>query len=183
MTAKLKLPNIQLMSDQPVSASQTDNTPKLPPPSGDPQKADHYVARLIELIKQDKLIVSRTDLSKFDPSALQNHYRLDLQDYEVEISHSKQPDSGKDFYVILFNNLKNISNQCSEKIILAYIHLSENQFTNFKSVADEQLERKRREAEEKRFKEAMAPIDQALEQLNASFPETGNTPPAFTAST
>ncbi|MCL4366273.1 hypothetical protein M1437_03535 [Patescibacteria group bacterium] len=168
------------MSNQPLPSSQTDNTPKLPPPSGDPQKADYYITQLIELIKQDKLIVSRTDLSKFDPSALQNHYRLDLKNYEVELSHSKQPDSGKDFYIILFNNLKNVNNECAEKVILAYIHLSENQFNSFKSVADEQLERKRREAEEKRFKEAMAPIDQALEQLTTPLPET-NTPPTTSA--
>ena len=48
------------------------------------------------------------------------------------------------------------------------MHLTQDQFNNFKSVSDEQLERKRKGAEEKRFKEAMAPIDQALEQLGAS---------------
>lgn len=138
---------------------------ELTPPSGDPKKADYYITQLTELIKSDKLTVMQTDLAKFDPSSLQNHYRLDLKDYEVEISHTKQPDSGKDFYIILFNNLKHISGQCTEKIILAYIHLSDEQFSNFKAAADDQLERKRREAEEKRFKEAMAPIDQTLEQL------------------
>ncbi|MBI2330220.1 hypothetical protein HYU94_02435 [Candidatus Daviesbacteria bacterium] len=140
---------------------------QLPPPSGDPRKANHYIIQLVELIKSDKLIVMQTDLAKFDPSSLQNHYRLDLNDYEVEVSHSKQPDSGKDFYIILFNNLKHISGQCTEKIILAYIHLSDDQFRNFKAAADDQLERKRKEAEEKRFKETMLPIDQILEQLTA----------------
>jgi len=138
---------------------------QLPPPSGDPKKADYYITQLIELIRSDQLTVTQTDLAKFDPSSLQNHYRLDLNDYEIEVSHNKQPDSGKDFYIILFNNLKHISGQCSEKIILAYIHLSENQFRNFKSAADDQRERKRRAAEEKRFREVMAPIDQTLEQL------------------
>lgn len=147
---------------------------KLPPPNGDPKKADHYITQLVELIKSDKLTVTRTDLAKFDPSSLQNHYRLDLEDYEVEISHSKQPDSGKDFYIILFNNLKHISDQCTEKIILAYIHLSDDHFRNFKAASDDQLERKRKKAEEKRFIEALAPIDQALEQLA--------NPPAFMAS-
>lgn len=147
------------MSDQPV---------KLPPPIGDAKKADYYIAQLITLIKSDRLVVKQTDLAKFDPSSLQNHYRLDLKSYEVEVSHSKQADSGKDFYIILFNNLAQISNQCTEKIILAYIHLSYEQFRNFKTAADEQLERKRKEAEEKRFNEAMAPIDRTLEQLTES---------------
>lgn len=155
------------MSDQNLSNLQTDNT-SLPPPSGDPEKADRYISKLIELINSDKLAISQTDLSKFDPTSLQNHYRLDLKDYEVEVSHTKQPDSGKDFYIILFNNLKYISGQCTEKVILAYMHLTEAQFKSFKSASDKQLERKRRQAEEKRLKEAMIPIDQILEQLSAS---------------
>lgn len=138
---------------------------ELAPPSGDPKKADYYITQLIELISSDKLTVTRTDLAKFDPSSLQNHYRLDLKDYEVEVSHNKQPESGKDFYIILFNNLKHINGQCSEKIILAYIHLSDEQFRSFKAAADNQLERKRKAAEEKRFREAMAPIDQVIGQL------------------
>ncbi|MBI2597354.1 hypothetical protein HYW41_04310 [Candidatus Daviesbacteria bacterium] len=140
----------------------------LPPPSGDCEKAEKYISQLINLIKIDKLTVTHTDLSKFDPSSLQDHYRLDLKDYEIEISHSKEPDSGQDFYVILFNNLKYINQQCSEKVILAYMHLNETLFISFKTTADEQLEKNRKEAEEKRFKEAMNPIDQALEQLTKS---------------
>lgn len=155
------------MSDQNLSNPQTNNTSSLPPPSGDPEKADHYICKLIELINSDKLAISQTDLSKFDPTSLQNHYRLDLKDYGVEVSHTKQPDSGKDFYIILFNNLKYISGQCTERVILAYMHLTEAQFKSFKSASDKQLERKRKEAEEKRLKEAMAPIDQVLEQLSA----------------
>ncbi len=140
---------------------------KLPPPIGDTKAADRYISQLVELIKSDRLIVKQTDLAKFDPSALQNHYRLDLGAYEAEVSHSKQTDSGKDFYIILFNNLSQISGQCTEKVILAYIHLTGEQFKEFKSTADDQLERKRVEAEEKRFKEAMSPIDQSLGQLVA----------------
>lgn len=147
---------------------------KLPPPSGDQEKADHYLTQLIEFINTDKLAVIRTDLAKFDPTSLQHHYRIDLKDYEVEISHNKQADSGKDFYVILFNNLKYASAGCAEKIILAYIHLTGDQFAKFQTVADDQIERKRKEAEEKRFRAAMSPIDQVFEQLA--------TPPAFTAS-
>lgn len=166
------------MPAQPLPPAQTDNSAKLPPPIGDQEKADHYTDKLTELVSKDKLIVARTDLSKFDPTSLQNHYRLDLNGYEVEISHNKQPDSGKDFYVMLFNNLKHVDNQCTEKVILAYVHISGDQFAKFKTVADDQIERKRKEAEEKRFKEAMAPIDQALEQLNTSRlePTTETTP-------
>ncbi len=156
------------MPNQPLSSAQTDSSIPLPPPVGDQKKADFYLAKLIDLINTDKLVVSRTDLSKFDPTSLQDHYRLDMKDYEVEISHNKQPNSGQDFYIILFNNLKHINESCTEKVILAYIHLSDDQFAKFKVVADDQLERKRKEAEEKRFKEAMTPIDQALEELSSN---------------
>lgn len=161
------------MSDQPLTTTQTDNSVQLPPPIGDSEKADHYITRLTELVSTDRLTVSRTDLAKFDPTSLQDHYRLDLKDYEIEISHNKQPDSGKDFYVVLFNNLKFVSDKCTEKVILAYVHITEDQFAKFKTVADDQIERKRKEAEEKRFKEAMNPIDQALEQLGTA----SQTPP------
>lgn len=151
-----------------------NQTSKLPPPGGDPAQAASYITKLIALIDSDKLIVSHTDLSRFDPTLLQDHYRLDLSDHEVEVSHTKQPDSGKDFYVILFNNLKYISGQCSEKVILAYMHLSEDQFKNFKSASIKQTERMQKAEEEKRLKAAMLPIDQALEQLTASSLQSDN---------
>lgn len=157
------------MSNQDSQIPQSaDSSTQLPPPNGDAKKADRYINQLIGLISADKLTVLHTDLSRFDPTSLQDHYRLDLKDYEIEISHNKKPDSGEDFYVILFNNLKYINGKCMEKIILAYLHLDETQFKNFKSVSDEQLEKKRKEAEEKRFREAMAPVDQMLEQLTTS---------------
>lgn len=145
--------------------SSEDNSTSIPPPSGDPNQANKYITKLINLIDDDKLAVLHTDLARFDPSALQDHFRLDLKDYEVEISHSKQPNSGKDFYVILFNNLKQVNEQGSEKVILAYMHLNGNQFHSFKSAANEQLTRKKRIEEEKRLKEAMQPIDQVLDNL------------------
>lgn len=163
--------NIQLMSTLDSQLTQSDDTEQLPPPSGDSEKADKYINQLTNLVGTDKLLVLHTDLSKFDPTSLQDHYRLDLGGYEIEISHNKQAESGQDCYIILFNNLKSINNSCSERVILAYMHLTEQQFTSFKSTADDQLDRKRKETEEKRFKEAMAPIDQALEQL------ADNTPP------
>lgn len=163
------------MSDQQSQSTQSDDTSisnppeveQLPPPSGDALMADRYIAQLIDLISQDKLTSLHTDLSKFDPTSLQDHYSVDLKDYEVEVSHNKLPDSGQDSYVILFNNLKFVNEKCTEKIILAYLHLTQDQFRNFKSTADEQLERKRKEAEEKRFKEALSPIDDLLAQLTA----------------
>ncbi|MDO8577050.1 MAG: hypothetical protein Q7R82_01775 [Candidatus Daviesbacteria bacterium] len=159
------------MSDQNPSSSQnSDISAQLPPPSGDSEKADRYLTQLIELINADKLLVSHTDLSKFDPTSLQNHYRLDLKNYEVEVSHNKQPDSGEDFYVLLFNNLKLVNEKCTEKVILAYLHITGDKFAKFKTVADDQIERKRKEAEEKRFNEAMTPIDRALLEL-ASNPQ------------
>lgn len=139
---------------------------QLPPPSADSKKAHKYIAQLVDLINTDKLLVSQTDLSKFDPTSLQNHYRVNLDDYEIEVSHTKQADSGQDFYIMLFNNLKRIYGDASKKVILAYMHLTQEQFNNFKDVSDKQLAQKAKEAEEKRFTEVMEPIDQALANLS-----------------
>lgn len=156
------------MSDTTTDYQTADNSAAtLPPPIGDSEKAETYLGQITDLLTSDKLLVSHTDLSKFDPTSLQDHYRMDLADYEVEVSHNKKPDSGEDFYVILFNNLKKVNDQCTEKVILAYMHLTDTQFQKFKTVADDQIERKRKEAEEKRFKEAMAPIDSVLQQLGS----------------
>lgn len=157
------------MSDQ--TTLPVDSSAQLPPPSGNSDEADKYLTQLINLIDEDKLLVSHTDLAKFDPTSLQDHYRLDLKDYEIEVSHNKQPDTGQDLYIILFNNLKYIDQNYNQKVILAYIHLTQDQFRNFKSVSDEQLKRKRAEAEEKRFRETMKPIDFALEQLSTNSEE------------
>src|SRR5688572_20857956 len=89
-----------------------DDSTQLPPPQGDPEKAGKYIERLVQLLNQDKVTVVHTDLTRFDPSALEDHYRIDLQDYQVEVSHSKQPSTGKDSYVILFTNIKNIREGC-----------------------------------------------------------------------
>ena len=138
----------------------------LPPPSGDSKKAEKYIKDFIQLINADKLEVNRTDLSQFDPTNLQDHYRLDLKDYQVEVSHSKQPDSGKDFYVLLFNNIKQVRENCSEKVILAYMHLNEDQFVAFKRACEGQVGRAKQKAEEKRLEEALSPIDQALQDIS-----------------
>jgi hypothetical protein len=166
-----------LNSDSSVSSSKPDqapveNQPQVPlPPAGDSEKAEKYLGQLIDLINQDKLVVYHTDLKKFEIALIQDHYRMDLDEYEVEINHSKQPDSGQDFYVLLFNNLKKIEEggeSCVNKVILAYTHLTENQFQNFKEAADGAIERARLREEEKRFKEAMAPIDNILSDMASS---------------
>lgn len=152
-----------------INPTQTNTLPS--PPLGSTEKGEKYLTQLIDLINQGKVEVSRTDLSKFDITSLQDHYFINLKDYEVEISHSKQPDSGKDFYVMLFNNLKVVkenSESCTNKIILAYIHLTEEQFNKFKDTAGSYLEKKKQEEEKQRFQEAMAPIDQALDQISTT---------------
>lgn len=152
-----------------------DSAPQQPP-RGDYQKAESYINRLIELIESNKIEVIHTDLQKFDPGSIQDHYRLDLNDYQIEISHSKLPTSGTDSYVMLFTNLKNVEAGSAQKAILAYTQLSNTQFEKFKTVAESQIEERRRLEEEKRFKDALAPIDSLLDQA-------GNNQPMAKAST
>lgn len=140
--------------------------PNLPPPSGNPAQAEKYIGQLVSLIDNDKLAVLNTDLSKFDPSSLQDHYRIDLKDYQLEVSHSKHPSTGKDSYVLLFTNIKNIVQNNCQKIILAYLHLEDSQFGRFKTACKNQLERERKKEEDKRLKEALQPVDQILANLS-----------------
>lgn len=149
------------MSD---SANQ-DNQIKPPPPSADSSHAEEYVKKLSDLLEKDKLQIIHTDLSKFDPTSLQDHYKIELSDYVIEISHSKHPNSGRDSYVLLFTNIKKFE-RSMEKIILAFMHLNENQFKDLKGAAHNQLERKRRAEELKRFNEAVSPIDDLLTNLS-----------------
>lgn len=139
--------------------------PDTNPPKGDFEKAEKYINQLIEFLNQKKLEVFHTDLKKFDPSSLQNHYTISLKDYQIEISHSRHQETGKNSYVMIFNNLKNLAEGKGEKVILAYIYLADSQFSKFKIVADRQIEEKRRLEEEKRFKEALTPIDNLLDQV------------------
>lgn len=139
-----------------------------PPPAGDNQKAEKYLNQLIGLINQDKLQATHTDLNKFNIESIQDHYRMDLDEYEVEVNHSKQPDSGQDYFVLLFNNLEKIEQggeSCVNKVILAYTHLTQAQFMNFKRAADGALNRIKQAEEQKRFKEAMTPIDDVLTKI------------------
>lgn len=142
-----------------------DQTVQTPPPAGDPQKAERYLNTLIDLINLDRLTVTHSDLKRFDPTSLQDHYRCRLDEYEVEVSHSKAADSGKNSYVMVFSNLRILQDNPGNRIILAFTYLTEEQFAKFKKASDEQLERERIRMEERRFKEAMLPIDSALEKL------------------
>ncbi len=145
-----------------------DQKPNLPPPQGEKDQAEKYLDKLANLIIHNKIQVSHTDLKKFDLTSLQDHYTIPLDGYEVEVSHTKQPDTGKDFFVMLFNNIRMVQADgasCIDKLILAYIHLTEEQFRKFKRVADDQLERKRREEEAQRFEEAMTPVDSLLSRF------------------
>lgn len=132
------------------------------PPKGDFEKAEKYINQLVSLIEQNKIEALHTDLQKFDPSSIQDHYRIDLKDYQIEISHSKLPNSGADSFVMLFTNLKNVESGESDKVILAYLQLSDQQFHKFKTAAQSQIQEKQRLIEEKRFKEALNPIDDLL---------------------
>jgi molecular chaperone GrpE (heat shock protein) len=152
------------------------------PPKGDFEKAEKYINQLVELLNQKRVEVFHTDLKKFDPTTLQDHYTIKLEDYQIEISHSKQPNTGKDSYVMIFNNFKNLTDGKGEKAILAYVYLADSHFSKFKIVADRQIEDRRRAEEEKRFKEAMTPIDSLLDQALASTkPEHTPTAPSQTS--
>ncbi|MDO8569960.1 MAG: hypothetical protein Q7R97_00040 [Candidatus Daviesbacteria bacterium] len=147
---------------------ENTNSSILPPPSGSPEQAQKYLEKLIGLLDQEKVLVTHTDLSKLDPSSLQDHYYITLNDYHVEVSHTKKADTGEDFYVLLFNNLKQVRDGCSEKVILAYMNFTSEQFEEFKKSAKVQLDKIKAREDAKRFAEAMEPIDQALENLNNS---------------
>lgn len=160
----------------PSSDLQEEDSPlKQPPPSSDSQQAEKYINKLTKLMDNDIATVHHTDLSKFDFSTFEDHYWIDLENFRIEISHSKRPDTGADSYVIIFTNIKHMEENPQEKVILAYIHLHTNQFIKFKSSAEDQLERRRKEEEEEKFKEAMSEVDEALEKLTGSIPEEENT--------
>ncbi len=144
------------------------------PPQGDYKKAEEYITKLIKLISVDKILVVKTDLQKFDPTSLQNHYRIDLSDYNIEISHSKDSNTDKDSYIMIFTNVNKIDiSNLNQKVILAYLHLTQNQYQRFKEEADKQLEKIRKVEEEKRFNEAIDPVNKILEHLQNENKEEG----------
>lgn len=162
-----------LSSGSQTSSSEEEH-PQSPPPQGDQKKAEKYLSKLTDLIRRDKITVVHTDLNKFNLESIQDHYQIDLKDYEVEVSHSKHPDSNQNFYVMVFNNIKQVKDGCAEKIILAYINLTENQFREFKTSCESLLEKKRQEEEQKRFQEALQPVDSILGDLSDHSANTSN---------
>lgn len=136
------------------------------PPLGDNSKSESYVKRLIRLIEKDKVKVFQTDLNKFDLTTMQNHYRVDIGEYDIEVSHSVQPDTDKDFYTMIFNSIRKIQDSSTNKVILTYLHLTEDQYRRFKIAADEALERQKRKEDAVRFVEVMKPLDNVFNQLD-----------------
>ncbi len=148
-----------------------DSSANQPPPAGDLAKAEKYLNWLMDLISHDKVIVEHTDLQKFESTTLQDHYQIPLDDYVVEVSHNRNQETEKSTYVMLFNNIHRINMGTATKAILAYIPLTEQQFQEFKYTADDQIARKKKEYEDKRFKDAMAPLDELLEKISTDAPK------------
>ena len=147
------------------SSPSDDQNSFTPPPSGDALQAENYIRRLINLINKDIVEISETDLAQFEPGPLLTHFRVILNDYHVELSHNKHPQTGVESHIMLFTNIKNTQEK-PEKIILAYMHLHATQFEDLKSAAHSQKERIRKKKEEKRLKDALRPIDQMLDEIS-----------------
>ena len=155
--------------DDSLETSHSINTP---PPVGDPQKAERYLSTIVGLINLDKIQVSPTDLSAFPQSTLKDHFRIKLQDYEIEISHNRAPETNNPSFIMLFSNSSLLKLGKADKVILAYLHLKEDQFNLFREAAFDQIERGQKQKDEEKFKEVMAPIDQIFEKLlSQSFEE------------
>lgn len=148
-------------TDMPDDSNTAQN-----PPIGDHQQAEKYLNQLISAIKQDTYTLTHSDLSKFDPCSFQDHYRIDMGTYHAEISHSKHPQSGADVYALIFTSIDKIRAGQSNQAILSYLPLTSELFAKFKSAADDYFAEQKRRAEEKRFKEAMKPVDALLNPLH-----------------
>lgn len=141
----------------------TPNNPKIPPPIGNPKHVQKYLDQLIELIRCDKANLTHSDLKKYDPTTMQDHYRISLGAYDAEISHSINPNSNQDVYLLIFTNVAHIKTGLAHEAILSYLYLTEAAFQKFKTEAEIYFDRKRQEAEDRRFKETMKPIDDIIE--------------------
>lgn len=149
----------------PDELDQTTKTNSLPP-IGDSLRAEKYIQKLIKLIDSDKLTVHHTDLSKFNLTSMADHYFTNLGDHQIEVSHSRLPESGADSYVLIFTNIKFIQeDSATQKVVLAYMHLETNQFIKFKSAADDQIKKVKRAEEEKKLNQVLEPVDQVLDQM------------------
>src|SRR4051812_22041908 len=117
------------------------------PPNADAQRAKQYVEQIIPLINSDQLMVKHINLSEFDPTHIQDHYQIDIENFGIEISHTKKPDTGQDIYVMIFNQL----NQTPEKTLLAFAYIEKEQFMSIKTAADNQDKRQKDKIEAARF--------------------------------
>lgn len=140
-----------------------DNT--LLPPGADSDKAEKYVAALVDLVSQDKLIVTQTDLSRFNSSSMEDHYRVNLEDYDVELSHNRNSETKEETFIMIFNSISKFDNAEPKPLILSYMHLTSEQYLKLKEVADAQIERNKKKEEEQRFLKTMEPVDALLDQL------------------
>lgn len=168
-----------------ANSSDHNSNPLSKPPEGSFEKAEKYISKLVHLMDTTHVIVNHSDLSKFDPGSMQDHYWVDLQEYRIEVSHSKQPNSGQDAYVLVFTNLQRIKDElaqnpdqeCLQKVILAYSKLNAQQFQRFKTSAKNQLEERRRIEEDKKFQDALKPIDNLLDNPSNTIETEANSEP------
>lgn len=145
--------------------SQTTDTL---PPSGDNAKAEKYLSELIPLIQNNRVVVTATDLSTLGTTSLLAHYQIDIDQFRIEFGHSNHKESNTDSYLLVFNRLEKDIDGSTKKVVLAYVNLTEQQFASLKDLADKQITKIKQETEEKRFAEAMAPIDQILQRLSVA---------------
>lgn len=141
-----------------------DNSPH--PPIGDSKDAPNYISKLIAAFESERYTLVHSDLSKFDPCSIQDHYRVDLGDYHAEVSHSKHPQTAADVYSLIFTNIQKIRDGASNEAVLSYISLEKATFDHFKSAAERYFKDGERRAELRRFKEAMSPVDAILSPFN-----------------
>jgi hypothetical protein len=144
------------------------------PPMGNHQQAEKYLTELISALKIGSYPLTHSDLSKFDPGSFQDHYRIDMGEYHAEISHSKHPQSGADSFSLIFTSLDKIRSGQSSQAILSFIPLTADQFTRFKTAANNYFVEQKRREEQKRFQQAMKPIDQLLKISTLEAPSFDN---------
>lgn len=153
------------------------DTPIKPlPPVGNISKAQEYIEKLELLLDKDKCTLTHSDLTKYPSSSMLDHYRLDLGHYYAEISASKHPTTGQTIYCLLFTNIDKIKEGKADSAILSYLNLTPNLFEKFKEIANKYFERKKREAEEKRFTDAMKPVDELIDKALGNKTEPELTP-------
>lgn len=149
---------------------------QLPPPGAESDKAQRYVDSLIRLIGNEKVLVTQTDLKRYNSPSMEDHYRINLKDYDIELSHNKNPETSEETYIMIFNSIGLIDPQNPQPVVLAYVHLEMAHFMRLKQAADSQIEKIRKAKEEARFKATMQPIEQLLDQMGNDTPPPPHQP-------